>query len=375
MSKQILITGGAGFVGSHLADGLLDAGHNVRVLDDLTPQVHENGGRPDYLSSAVELIVGDVRDPNRMRDVLHGVDVVFHFAATVGVGQSMYEISRYMSVNTQGTAELLQAMLDAKHTPEKLIVASSMSIYGEGRYCCSKCGREAAPPVRPLTQLKAGDWELHCEVCGGVLRPLPTNETKPSEINSVYALSKRDQEQLCLIYGRNYDVPVTALRFFNIFGTRQALSNPYTGVAAVFASRLLNGKPPLVFEDGEQMRDFVSVHDIVRANMLAMERPEANDQVINIGCGKPISIRRVADILCAALGREDLAPVITNKYRAGDIRHCYADISKAERLLGYQPRVTHEEGFHELAIWLAEQEAQDKAETMLRELTAYGLTA
>ncbi len=375
MSKQILITGGAGFVGSHLADGLLAAGHSVRVLDDLTPQVHENGQRPEYLSKDVELIVGDVRDPNRMREVLQGVDVVFHFAATVGVGQSMYEISRYMSVNTQGTAELLQAMLDAKHTPEKLIVASSMSIYGEGRYACSKCGREAAPSVRPLSQLKAGRWELHCTVCDGVLKPLPTNETKPSEINSVYALSKRDQEQLCLIYGRTYDVPVTALRFFNIYGTRQALSNPYTGVAAVFASRLLNGKAPMVFEDGEQMRDFVSVHDIVRANMLAMERPESNDKVINIGCGKPITIRRVAEILCKALGREDLQPIISNKYRAGDIRHCFADLSEAQRLLGYQPKVTHEEGFQELAIWLAEQEAEDKGDTMLKELSAYGLTA
>lgn len=375
MSKRILITGGAGFVGSHLADGLLATGHEVRILDDLTPQVHENGERPEYLSQNVELIVGDVRDPNRLREVLRGVDVVFHFAATVGVGQSMYEISRYMSVNTQGTAELLQAMLDAKQMPEKLIVASSMSIYGEGRYLRQSTGEEIAPPVRPLSQLKSGDWEVRSADGEEVLKPLPTNESKPSEINSVYALSKRDQEQLCLIYGRNYDLPVTALRFFNIYGTRQALSNPYTGVAAVFASRLLNGKAPMVFEDGEQMRDFVSVHDIVRANMLAMERPESNDEVINIGSGTPITIRRVAEILCKALGREDLPPVISNKYRAGDIRHCFADLSKAERLLGYRPQVTHERGFHELALWLAEQESEDKAETMLKELSTYGLTA
>ena len=374
MSKQILITGGAGFVGSHLADGLLAAGHSVRVLDDLTPQVHGDGP-PDYLSPDVELVVGDVRDPNRLREVLRGVDVVYHFAAAVGVGQSMYEISRYMSVNTQGTAELLQAMLDAKQTPEKLVVASSMSIYGEGRYCCSKCGRDAAPPVRPLSQLKASAWELHCVVCDGVLKPLPTNEAKPSETNSVYALSKRDQEELCLIYGRTYDVPVTALRFFNIYGTRQALSNPYTGVAAVFAARLLNGKQPLVFEDGEQMRDFVSVHDIVRANILAMQRPESNDEVINIGCGKPISIRKVAELLSQSLGKTDMEPVITNKYRAGDIRHCYADITKARELLGYEPQVSHAEGFRELAGWLAEQQPEDKADTMLKELTAYGLTA
>ena len=372
-SKQILITGGAGFVGSHLADGLLRAGHRVRVLDDLTPQVHRDGP-PDYLSPEVELVVGDVRDPNRLRDVLSGADLIFHFAATVGVGQSMYEISRYMSVNTQGTAELLQAMLDAKHTPEKLIVASSMSIYGEGRYICSKCGRHASPHVRPVSQLKAGEWELHCPDCGGILRPMATGEDKPSEINSVYALSKRDQEELCLIYGRTYGIPVTALRFFNIYGTRQALSNPYTGVAAIFAARLINGLAPLVFEDGEQMRDFVSIHDIVRANLLAMERPESNGEVINIGCGKPITIRRVAEILTAALGQK-FEPVITQKYRAGDIRHCFADLTRARSLLGYEPQVTHEEGFRELAAWLAQQEAEDKADTMLRELNTYGLTA
>ena len=372
-SKQILITGGAGFVGSHLADGLLAAGHRVRVLDDLLPQVHGNGA-PDYLAPEVELVVGDVRDPNRLREVLAGVDVIFHFAATVGVGQSMYEISRYMSVNTLGTAELLQAMLDTKMTPEKLVVASSMSIYGEGQYSCSQCGREEFPPVRSVDQLKRGQWEVHCSLCGGVLVPQATLETKPSEINSFYALSKRDQEDMCLIFGRTYGIPVTALRFFNIYGTRQALSNPYTGVAAVFASRLLNNQAPLVFEDGEQQRDFVSVHDIVRANMLAMERPESNGEVINVGCGKPIKIRRVAEILTEALGKE-LAPVITNKYRAGDIRHCYADLTKARRLLGYEPQVTHEEGFRELAGWLAHQEADDKAETMMKELTTYGLTA
>ncbi len=377
MSKQILITGGAGFVGSHLADGLLAAGHSVRILDDLTPQVHPNGQRPEYLSKDVELIVGDVRDPNRLREVLTGVDVVYHFAATVGVGQSMYEIARYMSVNTQGTAELLQAMLDAKMTPEKLIVASSMSIYGEGRYVCSGCGQTAAPAVRSVAQLRAGTWELSCPGCGGVLKPVPTDETKPSDIGSVYALSKRDQEQLCLIYGQNYDLPVTALRFFNIYGTRQALSNPYTGVAAVFASRMLNGNAPMIFEDGEQMRDFVSIHDIVRANILAMERPESNGEVINVGCGTPITIRQVAEILARALGK-DVEPIIANKYRAGDIRHCYADISKARKLLGYEPQVTHEEGFRELAQWLKQQEAgevDDKAETMLRELSTYGLTA
>jgi len=286
----------------------------------------------------------------------------------------MYEISRYVSINTQGTAELLQAMLDQRHTPEKLVVASSMSIYGEGSYVCAECGANANPPVRTNAQLRSSRWDTQCDVCGGALKPVPTNENKPGALNSVYALSKRDQEELCLIYGRTYGIPVTALRFFNIYGTRQALSNPYTGVAAIFASRLMNGQPPMVFEDGQQMRDFVSVYDIVRANMLAMESRASDGEVINIGCGKPITILQVAQILARSLGRE-IAPVISQKYRAGDIRHCYADLTKARNLLGYEPRVTHDEGFKELAEWLAEQEAEDKAETMIRELTAYGLTA
>lgn len=373
MSKTILITGGAGFVGSHLADGLLAAGHTVRVLDDLAQQVHPSGP-PEYLSRGVELIKGDVRDPNRMKDVLSGVDVVFHFAATVGVGQLMYEISRYMSVNTLGTAELLQAILDSRASLEKIIVASSMSIYGEGRYSCTHCGRSAVPQLRTVAQLKAGKWDLECEHCSGKLRPLPTDETKPSQLNSVYALSKRDQEELCLIFGRTYELPVTALRFFNIYGTRQALSNPYTGVAAVFASRMLNGTQPHIFEDGEQMRDFVHVSDIVRANLLAMERSESDGEVINIGSGKPITIRQVADSLSRSLGVSTM-PVISNKYRAGDVRHCYADITKARNLLGYEPRVSHEEGFRELAGWLKGQQAEDRAETMLKELGSYGLTA
>ena len=371
--RQVLITGGAGFVGSHLADGLLRQGHAVRVLDDLTPQVHPGGERPEYLSTDVELVRGDVRDPNLLKTVLDGVDVVYHFAATVGVGQSMYEISRYMSVNTQGTAELLQAVLDTKSKVEKIVVASSMSIYGEGRYVGAD-GRTYAPPVRSTEQLKRGEWEVSVGD-SGPLQPVPTDEDKPSEINSMYALSKRDQEELCMIYGRTYGLPVTALRFFNIYGTRQALSNPYTGVAAVFASRMLNGKQPLIFEDGEQQRDFVSIHDIVRANLLAMDAPASDGEVINVGSGRPVSIRRIAELLAGALGSKGLEPIVTGKYRAGDIRHCYADISRARLLLGYEPQVTHEEGFAELAAWLESQEAEDKADTMLQQLAAHGLTA
>lgn len=373
MSKQVLITGGAGFVGSHLADGLLQAGHRVRILDQFSPQVHP-AGVPDYLPPGVEVIAGDIRNRHRLKEALTGIDVIFHFAASVGVGQSMYEISNYMSVNTQGTAELLQSILDSRPPIEKLIVASSMSIYGEGRYRCPSCNVCVAPPARSTTQLRSGIWDLHCRQCGDTLVPQPTDEQKPSEINSFYALSKRDQEEMCLIYGRTYGLPVTALRFFNIYGTRQSLSNPYTGVAAIFASRLLNRQAPLVFEDGEQMRDFVSVHDIVRANILAMERPESNGEVINIGSGNPITIRQVAETLARALN-STIEPVITRKFRAGDIRHCFADLNRARNLLGYAPHVTHEQGFQELAAWLSEQKSEDKAETMLKELVTYGLTA
>ena len=204
--------------------------------------------------------------------------------------------------------------------------------------------------------------------------PRPTGETKPSEINSVYALSKRDQEELCLIFGRNYGLPVTALRFFNIYGTRQALSNPYTGVAAIFASRLLNDQPPLIFEDGEQQRDFVSVHDIVRANLLAIDPVRARDAVVNIGSGQPVSIRRVAELVSTSLGKT-IEPIVTEKYRAGDIRHCFADLARAKALLGYEPQVTHEEGFAELAAWLQSQEAEDKSGAMLEQLSAFGLSA
>ncbi len=371
-SKTILITGGAGFVGSHLADGLLREGHAVRVLDNLTPQVH---GRklPTYLSPEVELVYGDVRDRAALQQALEGVDAIYHFASRVGVGQSMYEIQSYMDVNTLGTAQLLQALLDGKQPVEKLVVASSMSIYGEGAYTCAGCG-PVAPPIRGNAQLRAGDWDPRCPGCAGPLSPRPTAENKPSEVTSVYALSKRDQEELCLTYGRVYDLPVVALRFFNIYGTRQALSNPYTGVAAIFAARLLNNQPPLVFEDGEQQRDFVNIHDIVRANLLALERPEANGQVINIGSGQPISISRVAELLTTALGKE-LPHQLTRRYRSGDIRHCYADLTRARTLLGYQPQVTHEQGFAELVEWLRAQQAEDRAETMMGELNAYGLSA
>jgi dTDP-L-rhamnose 4-epimerase len=374
MSKTVLVTGGAGFVGSHLVDKLLDRGYHVRVFDNLAPQVHPNG-YPEYLANDIEFISGDMRHLDRVKLAVRRVDAIFHFAAVVGVGQSMYEIAHYMGANSQGTAVLLQALLDTKTEIDKMVVASSMSIYGEGKYVCSECG-EVAPGPRPTEQLKRKDFEVHCPKCDRVVMPVATDENKPLQYTSYYALAKKAQEEMCLLFGRTYGVPVTALRYWNIFGTRQALSNPYTGVAAIFASRLLNRRAPLVFEDGRQMRDFVSVHDVVEANLLAMERHEADGLALNIASGHKISINEVAAQLVQELGlTDDIKVEITGKYRAGDIRHCFADISLARRVLGYEPKYRFADGIGELVDWLRSQTAEDRAAEAVQHLTAYGLTA
>ncbi|HEX6533332.1 MAG TPA: NAD-dependent epimerase/dehydratase family protein [Gemmatimonadaceae bacterium] len=368
---QILITGGAGFIGSHLADALLERGHRVRALDNLSEQVHGDGRRrPDYLDPEVELLVGDVRDPMAVRRALRGVDAVFHLAAAVGVGQSMYEITHYTDVNNRGTAVLLEALID--RPVERLVVASSMSIYGEGLYRDAD-GAPVTDAERSLAQLRTGRWEPE-DAAGRSLAPVPTPETKPPSLASVYALSKFDQERLCLMIGRAYDIPTVALRFFNVFGPRQALSNPYTGVLAIFAARLLNEHRPAVFEDGLQRRDFVSVRDVARACVRALEVKEAAGQVFNIGSGRNYTIVDVAERIARVLGKDYIAPDVTGKYRVGDIRHCFADIARARDVLGYAPTITLENGLEGLAEWLAGQVAQDRVAQASAELAARGLT-
>lgn len=371
MTTRILITGGAGFIGSHCADAFLSGGYRVRVLDNLTPQVHgELDGPPDYLTPDVEFIRGDVRNPEDLDRALRDVDKVLHLAAAVGVGQSMYEIAHYSDVNTVGTAKLLEALL--RRPVENLVVASSMSIYGEGLYRKPSGGYSQNASRNP-DQLRKGEWEVFSED-GERLLPVGTPESKHPDLSSVYALTKYDQERLVMMFGRAYDVPVTALRFFNVYGTRQALSNPYTGVLAIFASRYLNGNPPLIFEDGRQMRDFVSVHDIAQACRRALESSSAAGEVFNIGSGEAKSVRTIADQMAHVLDKPHLEPVLSGKYRVGDIRHCFADISKAQRILEYSPRIKLEQGLIELAQWLETQVAHDQVETATAQLSERGLT-
>jgi dTDP-L-rhamnose 4-epimerase len=370
MDTQVLVTGGAGFIGSHLATELIQHGYRVRVLDALTPQVHgEDAARPAYLHAEAELVQADVTDAARTAAALDGVDAVVHLAAMVGVGQSMYEIARYTHVNAVGTAVLLEAL--ARRPVRRLVVASSMSVYGEGLYR-DRLGRLHAGVERVLERLRAGAWDPVADD-GAPLESVPTTEDAPASLTSVYALTKYDQERLCLMIGRAYGIPTVALRFFNVYGPHQALSNPYTGVLAIFAARLLNDKPPLIFEDGEQLRDFVSVHDVARACRAALEADGAVDGAFNVGSGTSVTVREVAERLARVLGK-DIEPVVTGEHRVGDIRHCYADVTRAEAALGFRPRVGFDAGLEQLAAWLAEQAAVDRVERARGELIARGLT-
>jgi dTDP-L-rhamnose 4-epimerase len=369
----ILVTGGAGFIGSHLVDALLEKGKDVRILDALVPQVHgENAGWPAWVSEDVEKIRGDVRDPAVWEKAVAGVDAVYHLAAEVGVGQSMYEISRYMEANTMGTAHFLELLAHGKTSVSKVVVASSMSIYGEGAYRNSS-GEVVYPIERSSERIAQRDWEMTLPGSEEPLQPIPTAEDKPLVPTSIYAISKRDQEEMTLSVGKAYRIPTVALRFFNVYGPRQALSNPYTGVAAIFSSRLLNNHAPLIFEDGLQSRDFIHVNDIVQALVLSMECESANYQAINVGTGRSTSVLEVAKVLRDKLN-VDVEPQVVNKFRAGDIRHCFADISKAERLLGYRPTITFEEGMDELIEWIRKQTAEDKVDSAAAELEKRGLT-
>jgi dTDP-L-rhamnose 4-epimerase len=367
--RRVLVTGGAGFIGSHLVDALIADGHSVRIVDSLVAQVH--GSAPQYVNPAAEFIRGDIGDRGVAEAALEGVDTVFHLAAEVGVGQSMYEMARYVDGNSGVTARFLEAIVARKGQIRKLVVASSMSIYGEGAYRCEGCGEH--PNVRRSeASLQARRWDPSCPQCGATLLPVPTAESKQLDPMSVYAITKQDQEQLVLVTAAAYEIAAVALRFFNVYGPRQALSNPYTGVCAIFASRLMNGQKPIIFEDGLQTRDFVHVSDIVRACLLAMESDGANGLAVNVGTGTAISVRQVAEKLSSALGL-GIAPSIERHFRKGDIRHCVADISRARELLGFEPRRRFDEGLAELVVWMKSQSPVDRVGEATAELKARNL--
>ncbi|MEN8208902.1 MAG: NAD-dependent epimerase/dehydratase family protein [Candidatus Fermentibacteria bacterium] len=371
---KVLITGGAGFIGSHLGDLMIEKGYQVRALDNLDPQVHgENARRPDYLHPEIELIVGDVRNHSVVRKALDGCGMLVHFAAAVGVGQSMYRMEHYTSVNSLGTAVVLEEAVRKRSSLTKMLVASSMSIYGEGLYKCPDCG-SFAPELRSSEPLLNHKWEVYCPVCGEVAVPLAVPETKPLYPTSIYATNKRSQEEMFLTTGLAYDIPTVAMRFFNVYGTRQALSNPYTGVGAIFASRLLNGNPPVIFEDGLQSRDFIHVKDIARACLMALENPDSANMVLNAGTGKPTSILEIGTAIARELGRPSDDFIVRNQFRAGDIRHCFADISRTKDLLGFTAEIDFARGVSDLCAWVKTCTSTDLVDSATEELQEHGLT-
>jgi dTDP-L-rhamnose 4-epimerase len=358
VSEHVLVTGGAGFIGTHVVHELLSRGYRVRILDNLTPHVHGPArARPHYLERDAELIAGDIRDAATVRRALAGIDAVVHLAAAVHAGQSMYEIPEYTSVNNVGTAVLLKQLTG--HRVRRLVIASSMDVYGEGLYRAPD-GSLVDNAERTLSGIKRGEWEIR-NSAGHVLEPLPTPETKAPSFHSIYALSKFDQEQMGLMIGKTYEIPVVALRFFSVYGPHQAVFNPYAGVLANFAARLLNNRKPLINEDGFQRRDFVNTADVAAACRLALSAEEAVGGVFNIGSGQACTVREAACRLAKVLGKDGLQPQITGKYRMGDVRHCFADIGRARKVLGYAPKVTFEQGLRAFAAWIDTHAAGERS--------------
>ncbi len=368
--KNILVTGGAGFIGSHLVDKLVQEGYNVTIFDNLTEQVHGKKV-PSYLNKKAKFIKGDVTKKTDVKKALKGIDAIFHEASVVGVGQSMYDIENYVYQNSLGSAILLDYLANNKHSIKRLLVASSMSAYGEGLYNCKKCG-----PVRPFLrtdeQMRQKKWELFCPNCKNILIPIGTPETESFNCNSIYAVTKQSQEDMFIIFGRAYGIPTTALRYFNVYGPRQSLSNPYTGVAAIFLSRLKNNNAPVIYEDGLQTRDFISVYDIADANVTCLEDERSFGKIFNLGTNNPVAIKEIAEILSKLLDK-NIKPEIAEKFRSGDVRHCSADISLIKNTLGWQPSWSFEKGMQDLINWGEKEEANDTFDEATNELKSKGL--
>jgi len=346
-----LVTGGAGFIGSHLVDALVERGHLVRAFDNLDPSAHPQPAEwPAYANPKCKYILGDVRDKDALRRAMDGVEVVFHHAAAVGSGISMIDIRRFVEVNSLGTANVLELAIENQNQIKKLIVASSMTVMGEGTYECALHG-VYYPYLRPAEQLARNEWEVRCPQCGEPSKPLAMKEDRPLLPLTIYGLTKMDEELETMLVGGFYKIPVVAFRYFSVYGPRQSLTNPYTGVIARFGTRVITGKAPLIYEDGLQLKDVIHVRDVVRANLLAMERNEANYQVFNLGNGEGLSVHQIGELISEKLGSR-LQPMLTGQYRRGDARHGWADISKARALLAWRPSLSAEDGFADLCLWL-----------------------
>lgn len=353
-TKKVLITGGAGFIGTHLAQKLSASGYSIRILDNLSPQIHgPDAGLPGCLKDKVEFVKGDIRNRGTVTRALVGIDAIIHLAAETGVGQSMYEIAGYVDTNLGGSAVLLEGISQTENEVKKIVLASSRAVYGEGKYRCENCGI-MYPLSRNDDELKKQQWQMRCTTCGRVIDPIPTDEEALLSPTSVYAVTKQSQEQLFSVAAKAYHIPTTILRYFNVYGQGQSLNNPYTGILSIFSSRIVNGKPPLVYEDGLESRDFVHVSDVVNATVLALEKTEADYEVFNVGSGRRTTILHVADLLVDNLG-SSLKPVIVGKYREGDIRHCCADLTKTRSKLGCKPTMSLEKGISEFVQWVKEQ--------------------
>jgi len=372
MGKKVLVTGGLGFIGSFVTDRLITDGHQVRILDNLDPQVHPEGA-PAYVDRDAEVRIGDVRDRSVLSAALEDIEVVIHCAAAVGVAQSLYRVHHYVDVNVTGTALLLELLAQRNERPEKLLVFTSMTGYGEGVYRRPSDGRLMRVGIRSEEGIHRFGWEPVCPETNEVLEPILTPEDAAPLARNVYALTKRYQEELALSLGQVYGFPVVCLRLFNVYGPRQSLSNPYTGVLAIFLSKLRAGQAPVVYEDGRQTRDFVSVHDVVDAAVSALQSPEADGRVLNIGSGIPRRIADCARVLARLMGRDDIEPLVNHQFRKGDIRHCTADTRRAVRLLGYSPRTAWETGLAELIEWAHSAPTADRFDQAERELRERGL--
>ncbi len=371
-SMHILITGGAGFVGRHLAKSLLAEGHLVTVLDTLSEQVHGAAASIPVELAGARFVRGDVRDMARLGEALDGVDAVAHLAAETGVGQSMYQVEHYVDVNDRGTACLLQVIVEARR-PIRLVLASSRAVYGEGLYHCAHCG-EVAPPARDPAALARGVWDPACPMCGGAITPIATHEEARCRPASVYAATKLAQEQLCQTVGAAYGFPTVILRYFNVYGPGQSLSNPYTGILSTFLARARAGKPIEIFEDGQESRDFVYIADVVEATRRALLAPEdrVRPRVVNVGTGMSVSIADLARTMLA-LGNWDVPVRISGAYRVGDVRHAFADTTRLRNALGIDAVTSLHDGLLQWLRWAADGDARDASEVASGELAERGL--